>query len=210
MNEIWGESSELKGRVVATPSCPEPQPVSVDSASPTRPIILAVDAGFAATGWAIVSGGQFVVGDVIVTKAEGKKKAVRKADDDIERCQEIVRVLETMCRAYKVEALVVEIPTGGAQSARAMRGMGLVTGVLAALTELLGLPVEWVSPGQVKALAGSRLATKQQVEAVVVKRWPNALAFCEALRGRREHLADALGAYMAAEHGQMLRTLVQR
>jgi Holliday junction resolvasome RuvABC endonuclease subunit len=168
--------------------------------------ILTLDIGFRATGWAVLAGGVPADSGCIRTKDDSKKRGVRKADADALACAEIARELWRIIRACGIRGIVCELPNAGAQGARPNRCMGMATAIVASVAELAGLPAEWVTPADVKAVApGIRNPSKADVEAAVRSRWPD-LVLPEAAADR-EHIADALGAYMAAEHGQMVRTL---
>lgn len=169
------------------------------------PTVLAVDAGFTACGWAVLKAGQPVAAGCIRTEKTNRKRAVRVADDDAERCAYLARELARIVQAHNVKGLVAEMPSAGGQSARAVACMAKAGAVLAAVVELLQLPAEWLTPGEIKAVAGSKSASKADVEAAVLRRWPNAPL--PSLKCEREHVADALAAFMAAEHGSLCRLL---
>lgn len=168
-------------------------------------LILAVDAGFTATGYAVVRGGAVLTCGCIRTEPTKLKHAVRKADDDVERCQLIARQLKLLTQNYPVQGLLVELPTGGGQSARAVACMSKASAVMATFVELMGLPTEWITPTAVKLITGRKDASKEDVEKTVLARWPDVplpKAKCE-----REHVTDALGVYIAAEHGTLARLI---
>lgn len=167
--------------------------------------ILAIDAGFVNCGWAIICGGAIVATGCIRTEKSGRKQAVRVADDDAARCASIARGLVAVIAAHGVKGVVAELPSAGAKGARAIACMARAGAVLATLVELLHLPAEWVTPGAVKQVAGAKNASKEAVEAAVLRRWP--AAPLPELKAEREHVADALGAYLAAEQGTLVRLL---
>ena len=168
--------------------------------------ILAVDAGFVACGWAVLCAGRIVATGCIRTERSEHKKALRVADDDAERCALIARSLARIVREHQVSGIVAELPGAGAKGARAISCMARAGAILATVAELLSLPTEWVTPSDVKKITGSRAASKLDVETVVLARWPR--ASLPKVKAEREHVADALGAYLAAEHGQLVRILI--
>lgn len=158
-------------------------------------------------GWAVLLGGNVKALGCIRTEKATRKGAVRVADDDAARCQAIARCLANVVRLNGVGGIVCEMPSGGAQGARAIACMARASAVVAVTVELLGLPAEWYTPGDVKRIVGAGVVTKEQVEAVVRRRWPRLTL--PKLAAEREHCSDALGCYLAAEHGNLVRMLNQ-
>lgn len=170
--------------------------------------ILCLDAGFKSMGWAVLCGGKIVDCGVFRTKETGRKGAVRVADDNAERVMDLTRRLRDLVQRHKVAGLLVEMPSGGAQSAKAMASMARSSTIAASMAGFFDLPYEWITPADVKiAAAGARTASKEEVKAGVLKHWPGAKlpkAACEW-----EHVTDALGVYMAAQHGNLVRLLTK-
>lgn len=168
--------------------------------------VLGIDAGFAATGLVVVEGRRVLEWDVIRTERTPAKRGVRVADDDAERCATLAQRLDQAIRSWAPAGAVVELPTGGAQGARANRAMGMATGIIVSVLELRAIPAEWVTPQMVKkAAAGRRDAAKEHVKEAVRRRfewasWP-------AYAWQEEHVADAAAAILAAEGGTLLRAL---
>lgn len=180
--------------------------------------IMGIDAGFTATGWAVFrledAGLVPIAAGCVRTQPGTKRTAVRVADDDARRVAELVRCLRAAVTTWSIRGLFVELPTGGAQGARAQRAMALATGAVVAAVELLGLAAEWVTPREVKlAAAGSAAAGKDEVMAAAQRRWPE-LWLMAADKSRKtpaavwEHIADAAWAVESARHGQLARALV--
>lgn len=158
--------------------------------------VLAVDPGECATGWAVLEEGRVVATGTIRTKKDPAIKPL--ANDHARRIGQIARELLGVLREHDVKLLVAEMPNAGAKSATALAAMARVAGLTATFAELCGLPHLWVTPTQVKrATTGRRHASKQDVEAGVRARWPGH-RFAET-KIEREHVVDALGAYMAVE-----------
>lgn len=170
------------------------------------PAVLGIDIGFAHTGLALIEGYRVVHSTVISTQKSDRKKELRVADDDAERCQLLTRSLVQYIQEYQPDGVIVELPTGGSQGARANRAMGMATGVIAAVVEILQVPTEWVTPTEVKmAACGRRDASKEDVQKAVLRHYE----WQEKPRKPSdfEHAADAAAAVWAAEHGLLLRTL---
>lgn len=176
----------------------------------TEPIVLGIDAGFAAMGVVVAQGRTILHAATCRTEKRAVKRGVRVADEDTERCQTLARFLLDVINTYIPAGVIVEMPSGGAQGARANRSMGMATGVVAAVLEATRVAMEVVTPGAVKkAAAGVRDASKAEVEKAVLKafNWGDHMP---EIKAEREHVCDAAGALLAAEHGTLMRALRQR
>lgn len=144
--------------------------------------IMGVDIGFVNTGLSLfrffIKDGKAIfklIGVCVITTAKSdKKKNMRAADDDIRRINEITQQINSFIDKHtsKLDSLIVfaEAPTGGAQSAKANRAMGMATTIPAVIFEMREIPVEYVSPNDVKvAVAGSRTASKLEIMDKVIK-----------------------------------------
>lgn len=169
-------------------------------------LVGAVDIGFAHSGIVIIDYDKVRAVRVITTKPDKTKQAVRCADDDVRRCQEMYRGVRQMLFAdYKIKAMVVELPSSGAKGARAIGCMARAQGLVSALAVERDLPTEWVPPSHVKlATCNSRNASKEEVEQAVLKLYPelNDLLI-DVKNAEREHVCDAVGAWHAARTGQL-------
>ena len=180
---------------------------------------MTLDVGFAKCGWAVYENGEPKQCGVIITN-KSPKKQTRTSDDYAFRSGQFARQLEEIIKAYQCKALIGELPSGGAQSARAMVQMGMATAVVASVASLLSLPMEWASPRDVKiAVAGKPSATKNEMMKEVAERygWPEVVK----TNGRKmvkyevngeplaachfEHIADACGAYLALRDGNLVK-----
>lgn len=168
--------------------------------------LLALDVGFKSTGYAVIEKGAVVVCGTIITE-KSTKKTTRTADDYYARSSRLAMELECIIDKYEVKGIVGELPTGGAQSAKAAVMMGMATAVVAAVASLKNVPCEWCTPTEVKlAVSGCRSASKDEmmdnVRGIFAgkgdDKFPKAKAYFE-------HIADALGAYMALKGGNLVR-----
>lgn len=172
--------------------------------------ILLIDAGFTGMGAVVADGRTVIWAGTSRTAKSTEKKGVRVADDDTERCQTQARFLLDVIAIYQPAGAVVEMPSGGAQGARANRAMGMATAIVATVLEATGLPCEIVTPGAgKKAATGKRDGSKDEVEATVrtAYQWG---AWLPKVKADREHVCDAAAAGMAAEHGTLMRALNQK
>ena len=193
--------------------------------------LLGIDAGFAKMGVVIVELGdvgngdpasrQILFAETCRTEPTPRKRGVRVADDDAERCQKLARFLIDTIRIHQPAGAVVELPSGGAQGARANRAMGMATGIVVAVLEMAELPVEWVTPGDVKlAATGRRDGSKDAVQDAVREafdweegghgdkgRGGESRSHWPRYKWAQEHVADAAAAVLAAEGGTLMRAL---
>lgn len=171
---------------------------------------LGLDVSFAHLGMIIIQDMHVIDYHTIHTEPDKKKTSV--AADDVRRTLELVNGLVDMWKRHRYDRIedgqrvmsdpitqaCVELPTGGAQGARANRGMGIATGIVVAVLSCLDIPVTWVTPSEVKlAAAGHRNAEKVDVEGAVLEilHWDVPPA---KTKKDREHVCDAAGAVLAA------------
>lgn len=193
--------------------------------------LLGIDAGFQAMGTVIVELGDMGDGDTAFrqilfaetcrTKRTAKKRGIRVADDDAERCQKLARFLLDIICTHNPAGAVVELPSGGAKGARSNRAMGMATGVVVAVLEIAKLPAEWVTPQMVKkAATGRNDGSKEAVQEAVQEAfdWGRGVGGDKGRGGdvrshwprhkwAQEHVADAAAAVLAAEGGTLIRAL---
>lgn len=110
-------------------------------------IIMGVDAGLVAPGIAIVStSDEKPVGSILLAECfqpewkmdkTGHKADIRKTDQDAWRIRQIVNKLLTVANQFKPDVIVAELPTGGAKSSSAIRGMAYSTSMTIAFLEAL-------------------------------------------------------------------------
>lgn len=168
--------------------------------------ILTNDPSLAAWGWAVVDfGGRVIDSGIIKTESQAKKLRIRKGDDRIRRVSEIVQALLELINIYDVRMILSELPHGS-QNAQAAMMVGMVGGVVQAMADCLGIPVEWYSEGDAKkALVGSRSATKEKIKNKVAKLYNITWT---GPKYRDEAVADALAVYnVARQQSQMIKLL---
>ena len=170
-------------------------------------VVLALDASFRHTGYAVISPETDEVVDHGVLDVERitRKRGVRASDATIEEIRALWKRLRKLVEEHSPVAMVIETPTCGGKSARAVAAMSIAQAACAILTEESGLPVDWVVPSDSKkSFAGSRTATKVDMEKVAAIRWPDVAEAYKSARsksgynGKFEHVADALAAYVTA------------
>ena len=182
--------------------------------------ILAIDAGFSRFGWAWFhwEAGKFDLNSAgwhEYSGADDRKKALRASDALVEQSQWLYRTYMSMLPS--AHALIVELPSGGAKSATAMRAMGMASAVIGCAAAQQGLPVEWVPPNDVKrAMTGHLSASKDDIVRKAFELYPafkGMVAWRKGKKGdlqpdsRTEHPADAIGAFEAAKNGQLVLSI---
>lgn len=187
-------------------------------------MLLSLDLGFVNTGYIIMGPDGLEAYGVISTQKTTNKQG-RVADDNIDRCCVIARKINELVAHYGIVGVLGELPSGGAQSSSAAKAMSLVTGCIGACVAVLNLPCEWCTPTQTKvALSGNKTASKQDMMEKATRvtgggyeKKANGIQYWMPLAsGKRgpvmygssfEHVADALGAYMALENGLLVKIM---
>lgn len=182
-----------------------------------RKLLVGIDAGFVATGISIfdvTKGCIFVTANCIRTEKSLKKRSIRVADDDSERVKNIIIGLDEMIKKYNKNGnkffVAVELPTGGAQGARPNRTMGIITGAIVAFTTLRNLPVEWVTPAEVKvAVSGNKSASKDEIMDKIRRMLSNYSDELPKAKKHFEHIADSVGVVLhTRKHSQMYKFFI--
>ena len=175
--------------------------------------IVGLDLGFRHTGLVVAEPDHSPAGYHLInwacfhTSNEGAKKhGLYVAVDDIQECKRIYRGVIDVINDVKATALVAETPSGGAKGARAARAMGIVTGVVAAISEQAGIPSVWVQPHQSKMqVGGKKNASKEEMEEAVFKIWPDFK--WPKLEKELEHVCDAAAALVVAKSSDVYKYL---
>lgn len=160
-------------------------------------IVLGIDPGFATFGWAVVAYAdrrsiilELGAGETDLRRVPGEAMA-----DDVRRAGEVLTTILRAARRpnVKIDLVGTESVTGG-RGARAARGFGIATGVVAATGIALKALVACVTPADVKASVGLPPdATKDAVIGAVQRRFVEAPGRFAAIAPRlRQHAADAL------------------
>ena len=176
-----------------------------------------IDCGFAAPGFCIVDAGtgygRVLFGECFrtkgLTKQQRNKQDVYKSHDDARRCiavsDEIVRIADV----YKPDMAIIELPSAGAKSATAIKGMALGAATTVVTLHRLGIPVHYITPGaNKKGSTADRNAEKNEVLAAVRKAWPTFIGWPKLKRKDALDLnecwaiADALSTVMTHLTGE--------
>lgn len=145
----------------------------------------------------------------LIETETSKDKKVRKNSTDIDRARALFEGMMEACS--EADIAVAEVPVGS-QSADAMKSYGICIGILAAVP----IPLIQVSPTEVKkAATGNGTATKEEMIQWASTKFPDAPWLRVKRKGvmelvnKNEHLADAVGAFVAALKSQEFRQALQ-
>ena len=166
-------------------------------------MLLCLDIGFRNTGWVTFEKG-LLRGWGCIRTEKTKKKITRVSDDNAYCAQSIALALKSIVESLKCCGVIGELPTSGSIAARPANQMGIALGVVASLVSVMSLPVEWVTPTDVKkAVVGKRNASKEEVMEAVRRKFPR----CDFPESKTEfeHIADACGVYLASEGSTLVR-----
>lgn len=180
--------------------------------------VIGIDAGFTHTGVSIFKsvGGKLMYssGDTFTTEKREKKKQVRVADDDADRIMKLILDLDKFLSengCYDGDMYcVIELPSAGAQGARALRAMALITGAIVTFVTLKNIAVEYVTPNDVKiAVTGKKTASKDEIMDRIKKSMPN--AEFPKTKDKFEHIADSIGAILhVRKYSQLYKIFVNK
>lgn len=181
--------------------------------------VLTIDAAFTHAGAAVIELAADQDNDKVIevvcveTASATKKKNVRKATDDAERCKHLFTELRALADKHHVAAIIAELPSGS-QSARAARCLGYAEAVVVCVVEATKLPSIWTTPDEGKLVyTASRSASKDEMIAKAAALWSRrGLVFeCKKngsiVKDKAEHIADALAAFESAKEDSLLRIL---
>ena len=173
--------------------------------------LIGIDAGFQGMGYAVFSPHtkKFLEAGSFRTKKTAKKRKLRVADDDVDRCQFLVRSLNELFDKCPPIAVFVELPNAGAKGARANRAMGLATAIIVTMLESRKIPVSYLIPSDVrKALCGKVSAAKEEAAQVVLDEYPNGP--WPDVKAEREHAIDAAAALLASRNDPLYLMGIRR
>lgn len=180
-------------------------------------IVLGIDPGFASMGVAVVDvrerDERVIALDVVRTQKDDRKRRTLASDDNVRRARELAVELGGAIgwlgnaggnNARVVCAEAMSFP----RNASAASKVALSWGVICALAEVRDLPIVQASPQQIKkAVAGTKTASKLDVESALLARYGNELEQLVAHLpdGQHEHAYDALAAVVACLDSDVLR-----
>lgn len=175
-------------------------------------IVLGIDPGLANCGFAVVrltsDSERLVDAGVICTKAQPRKRGVLVGEDNFMRAQSVGRALADLVAKHQPVAVCSEAMSFP-QNKTASEKVALSWGVLAAVCTLNDLPCVQPSPQFIKKhMCGARNASKADVEAAVVERYPaSSKVLGKVVASRREHAVDAFAVVISSLDGDVIRLI---
>jgi Holliday junction resolvasome RuvABC endonuclease subunit len=181
---------------------------------------LTLDPGFSALGWGIIqrehANDTVVEMDVIKTKPASKKKRILANEDNFMRGRQICEKLVMLVRHYEVDIITFEafsLPRK-ASVINAVK-IGMPYGMIIMLSVFPDLAVVMSTPQHIKKANCGRInASKDEVRDVILERFhdhPGVIAFTQTVApSDQNHGWDALAAYTAAEHSDVMKALKTR
>ena len=175
--------------------------------------ILGIDPGFSSLGWAFCE--VKYPGEVepkycgiIRTEKAGRKIQLRASEDNINRAQLIYSDLAALIIDYKITLVCTE-SMSWPRNAGVVAKMGIVWGVIASVCHQWRIPMLQVSPVEIKKnLTGSKQASKEEMIAEIVSRYPRLeLPNQKVLQ---EHAADAVAAVLACRQSMLFKAMENR
>lgn len=104
-------------------------------------IVMGIDAGLTSPGVAVVRCGSVAAyGDIVMAECfrpSVDRQRLSTSMFDAARCAQIVRYIAGLIRLHQPDVIVIELPTGGARSAAAIKGMAMSTAMTSALVALV-------------------------------------------------------------------------
>jgi Holliday junction resolvasome RuvABC endonuclease subunit len=179
--------------------------------------ILAVDVGFRSTGLVVFDAStdpaRLVYSLCSRPKKDSKKKHLLVADSDADHIAKMVREIKQVIDNHGISKMVVELPSAGAQGARANRAMGIATGMIVTLSEMAHIATEWYTPGETrKAALGALKPPKGMLKDAIMdameSKWPDLKSIKH--KADKEHIADAVATFEAAKNGNLVRMSLSR
>ena len=158
-------------------------------------MIMGIDPGFAAMGWAATSpqdGDWSWTGGTIRTQVSSRRTSVLAADDNVRRMRHIWRELSRVLDEHQPQWLACETQSWPRNSTTTAK-LGMTWGVIVAVAEARELPVYQVPVGEAKFVAtGERSAEKVRVIRGMRRLCPGLSEVLAAHpRGQQSHIADA-------------------
>lgn len=177
------------GKITILPKGVSPQSLSL-------PKIISVDPSFRHTGWIIFQGGNPVDWGIIHTEKTDRKN-VRVGDDDANNCKFITKSLSDIISDNNIQAIVCELASGSI-SARAAKSLAYTLAIIAAVSTLYDLPIEFVPQNSWKKdYFGRKNVSKEEIMNRIRSIFPQ----CDFPKANAnfEHIADAAGIYLSVK-----------
>lgn len=186
--------------------------------------VMSLDAGLCNTGVVITQfrpqvGQWFLVTTpvCISTEKESERRHIYATDDKVRRVKDIYGPLRALVKRWEPSLLVAELPLSGGKSAAAHASMAMAITICACLSVEFDLPLRNYNWDDIKlAATGVRSAGKLDVQRAIAGLFPAAAAMFvnpkkkSGYRDEFEHIADALGAWLAAVNSDVVVALIKQ
>ncbi len=179
-------------------------------------LVLGVDPGFAAVGWAVVDVATVptvIRAGVVETEKSNARRKIAQADDNTRRIREIVLALDQYAfeagrRTLPIHAVCAE-SNAGHRNATVAAKVASAWGGVVALAALRRLPIVQLSPTELKErVAGSKTAPKEAVADAVRGASPSAYAAVSPLPEKlQNHAYDAVAAVLGCLETDIIRAI---
>ena len=191
-------------------------------------MLLSCDLAFGNIGYTVWKEG-LPVHCGLISSEKCKDKKLRVSDFQADQCAEMACKLADIIYFRNVDGVIGEMPSGS-QSARAAKANGMILAIISTVAAFTRRPVEWCTPDAVKkATCGKKNASKAEImdrvielygggkdsKTVNVNKGKRAGKSSEYInytflgetwpKGKFEHIADSIGAYMALKNGNLVR-----
>jgi len=166
--------------------------------------ILTNDPSFTAWGWAVLNEKSEVLDyGCIKTSPDYKRCRIRKGDDKVRRTSQIINTLLDVIKKWNVDYMLAELPHGS-QNASAAVMIGIVTGVVQTLSDVLNIGVEWYSEADAKKfIFGRKDVSKEEIQKFVTSFYKINLSGTKYID---EAVSDALAIhYVALKESPVLK-----
>jgi len=159
-------------------------------------IVLTNDPSFTAWGWVVLNEQSEILDcGCIRTSPDYKRCRIRKGDDRVRRTSQIVNTLLDIIKKWNVDYILSELPHGS-QNASAAVMIGIVTGIVQTLSDVLDIGVEWYSEADAKkAMFGRKDVSKEEIQKFVSSFYKVNLP---GIKYINEAISDALAIYYVA------------
>lgn len=184
-------------------------------------LVLGLDPGFSAIGWAAVevrdperAGLVVHSAGVFETKADPRKRLVLRSDDNLRRTREIAHWLRdnvVFLRSHARLPLVAICAESFSppRSASVAAKVAMTWGAVGALSATMNLPIVQCTPqGLKKAIVGKRSASKEEIISALDRRFGGVIAPLlegRVAQGKWEHPYDAIGAAVACVEADVIQ-----
>jgi Holliday junction resolvasome RuvABC endonuclease subunit len=165
-------------------------------------MILCIDIGFANTGWCIIDPekNKFnILKSECIHTTKSKDKKLKVSHDDSNRNQHTFQcLLDILSENKDITGIAIELPTSGAKSSNALKGMAMASAVVSCFVKSSGIPHYFVTPTDVKNVikndsgrkSSEAKVEKDEIMNFIKKEFPD-FEFPKTKK-KFEHIADSV------------------